>query len=761
MLRFSPVIFVILFPVISFAAGFSGGSIKGKVVTRDSKEILIGATVLLNNTSSGTVTGPDGEFILSGIEGGMYNLTVRFVGYKNQIKTDVLVTPNKVTNVIIEMVEDLYSTEDVTVNAGYFGDRGSLAINAVAFNTEEIKRSPGSANDVSRILMVLPSTAKVDDNSNDLAVRGGSPAENGFYIDNIPVPNINHFPNQGSTGGPIGLLNIDFIDNIDFYVSGFSSSFGDRLSSVVNIKFREGSKENYYGKAFISFAGYGVTAEGPVVKNKASFMVSASKSYLDLIVDAIGTGAAPRYSDVHFKSNYDISEKHKLSLLNLFGESSIEFDKQTAIDQKQKEYGKNWNYQNTTGMNWLGLWSNNFYSNTSLAYSVASFNADFMKVYDASKVLSAGNMEKNLTLRNVNFFKINNYNKIEFGAEFKNETGVFDYSYPSDTTSLGTINTPIDVSKNVVSNKTGAFLQYSSMLWEDFNINIGLRGDYYNLNKQTEVSPRIEIGYKLSPVAKININGGILYQQLPVILLSGDERYKSLPNLKSSYYGAGFEYLLTADTRLTLDVYNKDYSQMPLDPGDPARSVMEGGLFRTRFTRYTDLVSTGTGYTRGAELMIQKKMAEDLYGLISASYYRSRYRDYNGVWRDRIYDNKVILSAIGGYKLNREWEFSVRWTYGGGVPYTPFDETLSAQYNVGVLDQNQVNSKRQPAYHTLNFRVDRKYYFNNQYLNIYLSLMNAYNRKNVSQYVWNPIDRKVGTVYQWSVMPVFGLEYEM
>lgn len=756
--------FTFLFSIFSLsvlASSNAGGSIKGKVVSRDSREILIGATVKIQNTALGTVTDTEGNFTFSGIESGMYNLVISYVGYKNLVKSDLLVTPNRITNVTIELAEDIFETGDVTVNAGYFGDRGTGSINAVAFSSEEVKRSPGSVNDVSRILMVLPSTAKVADNANDLAVRGGSPAENGFYIDNIPVPNINHFPNQGSTGGPIGMLNIDFVDNVDFYASGFSSSFGDRLSSIVNIKFREGNREEYYAKTFISFAGYGVTAEGPFIKDKSSFLVSASKSYLDLIVDAIGTGAAPRYSDVHFKATYDISPKHKISLLNLFGESSIEFDKETAVEQGQKEYGKNSNFQNTAGATWSGIWNNDFYSNTSAAYSVLGFNADFLKVYDAARILLVENRERNITFRNVNFFRLNSKNKVEFGAEIKNETGIFDYAFPPDTNNQGGIDSPLNIQKTITSNNAGGFLQLNSIIFDKIFLTLGFRGDYYSLSKRTQFSPRFEIGYNLSPLSRITINGGILYQQLPLILLSGDDSYKTLANLRSQHYGAGYELLLTSDTRLTVEAYNKEYSNMPLEPEDPTNSVMEGGMFNTRFTRYNGLISSGKGYTRGIELILQKKMAEDLYGLISASYYRSRYMEYNGIWRDRIYDNKVIFSAIGGYKVNREWEFSVRWTYGGGIPYTPFDEALSAQYNTGIPDRARANEARMPDYHTLNLRIDRKFYFNNQYLNIYLSLLNAYNRKNIMMYNWNPIEGKSVAVEQWSLLPVFGLEYEI
>jgi hypothetical protein len=153
-------------------------------------------------------------------------------------------------------------------------------------------------------------------------------------------------------------------------------------------------------------------------------------------------------------------------------------------------------------------------------------------------------------------------------------------------------------------------------------------------------------------------------------------------------------------------------------------------------------------------------MATDLYGLIGASYFRSEYRDAFGVWRDRIYDNRFIFSAIGGYKPSGTWEFSARWTYAGGGPYTPFDEVLSSQARTGIIDQSRIMGSRYPAYHSLNLRVDKKFYFNAQYLGIYLSIWNAYNRENIAQYFWNETKNALDAQQQWSLLPVLGIEYE-
>ena len=218
--------------------------------------------------------------------------------------------------------------------------------------------------------------------------------------------------------------------------------------------------------------------------------------------------------------------------------------------------------------------------------------------------------------------------------------------------------------------------------------------------------------------------------------------------------------MLTENTMLTLEAYDKQYRNFPLEPNDPSLFVIDDGSFGSYYRVYRNLQDRGKASSRGIELLLQKKLAADFYGLVSASIFSSRYQDYNGVWRNRVYDNQFVFSAIGGYKPNNKWELSLRWNYAGGIPYTPFDVELSTQANAGVIDQTQILAQRQPDYHSLNIRVDRRFNFNNSSLIAYLSLWNAYNRKNISRYYWNTYTNELATAYQWSLIPIFGLEYE-
>jgi hypothetical protein len=315
------------------------GIIKGKVIDKETKTPIPGASVLIFGTRTGTNSDSDGNFTIRNVPIGDYTLHFNCIGYEPLAKTDIIVKPQRLTFVQASLKVSPVILNDVVVSGGYFVQQENAPTSAVNFSAEEIRRAPGSAGDVSRILMTLPSVAKLNDSYNSLIVRGGSPNENGFFVDNIEIPNINHYPTQGSSGGPIGLINVDFIEDADFSSGGFSSAYGDRLSSIMNLTFREGNRDEFDGQLDLAFAGLGFTGEGPIADGKASWLFSARRSYLDMLVDAIGTGVAPEYSDYQGKLVYDPSPHHKLTVLGVLGVDYISFDKNDSEDQGNNAYG--------------------------------------------------------------------------------------------------------------------------------------------------------------------------------------------------------------------------------------------------------------------------------------------------------------------------------------------------------------------------------------------------------------------------------------
>ena len=363
--------------------------------------------------------------------------------------------------------------------------------------------------------------------------------------------------------------------------------------------------------------------------------------------------------------------------------------------------------------------------------------------------------------RNVNYYRVGAAHRFEFGVEAKVLHSSYDTRYAAYTDPLGQPTPALRVDDFVTAAKVGSFVSYSWRPTSRFTLTPGLRLDHFTYTGQTHLSPRFSASYQLTARTSLNAATGLYHQDLPLVLLAQRESHKDLQTPRAVHAVAGLQHLLNDHTRLTVEVYQKTYDHFPLDPTQPALFIIDQLSYQTGgFQNHERLVDTGQASTRGVEVMVQKKLARKLYGHVSGAYFRSRYRDANGAWRDRVYDNQYLFTMEGGYKPSHKHEFSLRWIYAGGAPYTPFDEAASETLHRGVFDADRVNGERLPDYHALNLRYDRRFHFKRLTLIAYLSLWNAYGRRNVAAYDWNEVDNAPRTVEQWGTLPIFGLEFE-
>jgi hypothetical protein len=752
-------------------AGFAGiheipeenqksGIIKGTVIDGETKSFLPNVQVRLMGTPVSTSTDAEGSFVISDVAVGSYSLEFFCRLYITQSHPDVIVKSNRITYVHIELYLDhTAQNEEITVTASCFSN-SEQTLSTAAFSYEEIRRAAGSAGDVSRIISGLPSIARVNDMKNSLVVRGGSPSENAFYVDNIELPNINHYPSQGCSTGVIGLLNVDFIRDVQFYSGGFSPQYGDRLSSVMNISFREGNREEQNYQFDLSMMGVGAVAEGPFPNKKGSWMLSARRSYIDLLIKLMGSGVPVTWSDYQGKLTYDISPTNKLTFLGILGIDKSGTNKSDAVRDRESFFGGLDTTENTFGINWFTIWGSRAFSNTSISQNRIIFNYDSYKTVTEELQREGKNAEQILILRNVNYIRFNDTSELSLGLEAKHIITDYDYFLSEYIDVTGNRIPSVSRKIHESSDRYAAFFNYAWALFPKMGLNLGIRADYYSYGKNTHFSPRLSFSYNLSGRTSIDCAAGIFYQQLPLVLLLQNKDHKSLKDPVSYHYVLGIRHLLTASTQLTLEVYNKEYKDFPLNPAQPTLFIFDEATYGGFFSEYEHLVGKGKARSYGIEFMIQKKLLEKLYGVIGISYFRTRYRDFDEVWHNRIYDNHFIFSIEGGYKHNKYWEFGLKWNYAGGTPYTPFEIETSTAANSGIFDISHINTKRLPAYHTLNLRVDKRFYFGGSNLIVYISVWNVFNRKNVAAYYWNTIENKPDVLHQWGILPSIGAEFE-
>ncbi|MCB0731308.1 MAG: carboxypeptidase-like regulatory domain-containing protein [Ignavibacteriae bacterium] len=744
-----------------FAQNTPTGNLEGLVADASNKNSLIGVNIFILNKNSGTTSNEKGNYIFNDLPVGTYTIQFSYIGYEKVTKTDVIIRSKRTTYLNIEMLPSSVELNDVVVESGYFTEINDKPLGTANFSSEEIRRAPGSAGDVSRILFGLPSLAKVNDARNSLIVRGGSPIENSFYIDNIEIPNINHFPVEGSSDGPIGILNADFIEDVNFYSGGFSPIYGERLSSIMEISFREGSKDQFNSQLNLSMQGVGAAIEGPL-SDCGSYMASGSIAYLDLILDESETGGAiPHYGDGQTKIVYNLNDNNKLTLLEVFSWDQINLDYENAVKTDLTNiYGKTDGITNVAGLNWQFLWGKKGYSNTSISHTYFGYKRNYSETKSKKHLLENNSKEYNLKLRNVNFYKMDKSNSFEFGFEGIYNFSNFDVFYNTWEDHYGNPTPQLFVENKLNTSKLAIFAQHKMQLFNQCNLEYGGRIDYFQFNDHLNFSPRLSLSYELKNGITVSGSAGIFTQEIPVNFLIQNDNFKDLKTPTSNHFILGISKMLGESTRLSLEGYYKTYQNFPINPAQPNVFIFDQSMIDGVFLNHESLVDDGEAFSRGIELMIQKKLASDFYGMASTSYSKTRYKDLNGDWHDRIYDNVFNFNIEGGYIPNDEWEFKLRWIYAGGSPYTPFDIEKSTELNRGIWDLENINGKRLPDYHSLNIRVDKRFYFSSSSLIVYLSVWNAYGRENIAFYQWDEQKNTLGYQKQWSTMPVLGLDYK-
>ncbi len=736
------------------------GSITGRVVDAATKAPLESAAVTLDGTETGVLTSADGAFGIAGVAAGSYVVRVSRLGYAPVTLTDVIVSPGRGTQVVAELDVQALSVEGIVVNAGHFRVKQAQPVSSVLMNREEVRRAPGSVGDISRVLTSLPSMAQVSDNSNDLFVRGGSPFENGFYVDEIQIPNINHFPVAGATGGAIGLLNVDLIQDVNFSAGGFSAAYGDRLSSVVDIELREGSRERVQTQMDASFMGFGGTVEGPLAGGDGSYLFSVRNSFLDLMVDALGSsGVAPRYRDFQGKVTWDVTPRDRLGVLALGGSSSIAFTPEEAADEGYGAFGHQASDQATVGATWRRLWGDRGYSVLAVSGSGEWSDRRTFGVVEGDTLLFGDHSERAVRVRNVNRLITGTRSSLSVGFDVELESSKYAYATGAFEDRLGNPVSRTEVEHDWSDTRLGGFASHIWQVTPRFEATTGLRVERRGASGKVEFSPRFASALAVNDRLRLTGAAGMYRQRLPSYILAQDPAFEKLANPRALHVVGGMDYLLSPSTQLTVEAYLKKYDGLPLEVEDPTLFVVDDGTSQSGLRTYRTLVDEGQASSRGVEVLVQKRLTETFYGSASGSWFRTRYRDLDGEWRNRSWDNRWVATLVGGYRPSHAWEFSGRWSAGGGAPYTPFDMDASTELNSGVIDASRINALRHPAYHSLNLRVDHRTVLRGSSITTFLSVWNVYNRENVSQFYWNDVEGRPDAVNQWGLFPVIGMEW--
>ena len=219
------------------------GTLKGRVAEKINNKPIPFANIFIPELSVGVSSDFEGNYSIENIKPGIYNINFSFIGFETYTASEIIVNSNKPTIINAKLTESSTSLEEVEIKASPFGKSEESPVSKRNISATEIFRNPGGNRDISKVIQSLPGVASTVSFRNDIIIRGGAPNENRFYLDGIEVPNINHFATQGSSGGPVGMINVNFIREVDLYSGAFPANRGNSLSSVMEFKQVDGNSD--------------------------------------------------------------------------------------------------------------------------------------------------------------------------------------------------------------------------------------------------------------------------------------------------------------------------------------------------------------------------------------------------------------------------------------------------------------------------------------------------------------------------------------
>jgi len=730
------------------------GIVRGKVVNASSNEGLPLVKIQLLDQQIGAISSEDGSYEINGIAPGVYSFKASSPGFKDQIINEITVTNARSIDLDFFLEVLVIEQKEVTIRANRFQRNVESPLSLKSLNSTEIERLPGANRDVSKVIAALPGVASRATFRNDIIIRGGSPGENKFYLDGIEVPNINHFATQGSSGGPVGLLNVNFIREVDFYSGAFPANRANGLSSVISFKQKDGNKDGLITNFALGSSDAALTFDGPIGK-KVNFIFSARRSYLQFLFAALKLPILPTYNDFQYKVNVKLNDKNKISFIGLGAIDDFRLNttvNDNITDTVQREYNdfilgnlplqKQWNY--TLGINYSHssknsvqtiVLSRNMLNNTSSRYK------DFIET-EANKLQDYSSFEAENKLRMEHTYLNNGWKwNVGLGYEYAR---YFNSTFNKITVQGSPLT--IDFKSDLFMSKAAVFSQLSKGFFgEKVNLSLGIRSDISNyssgmMNPFNQLSPSFSINYRITPSFALNANVA-RYHQLPSYTImgyrdmAGDLVNKSnnLTYIQADHFVFGAEYLTKLNSRFTLEGFFKKYDKYPFSIKDSISLANVGSDFG--IVGNEAVSSNSKGRTYGAEFLYQQKLFKGFYAILAYTFVVSEFKDKNNLYVPTAWDSKNIVSFTGGKRFKKGWEVGFRWLFSGGSPYTPYDvetSTLKQNWDIngfGILDYNALNTKRESSFHQLNVRVDKKLFLNRMNLNFYLDIQNAYGFK--------------------------------
>lgn len=784
-------VFISLCIISLHAQAQSTQTIRGRIVDEVDNTPLIGVNVIVVGTTDsplGSTTDADGHYRIEHVPVGRQTIKVTYIGYEEQTVANIVVTAGKEVVLNFGLTESVSELNEVVIVADTKEDKTATnndlaVVSARSFNVDDTKRYAGALGDPSRMAANFAGVVGGNDSRNDIVVRGNSPTGMLWQLEGLNIPNPNHFGALVSTGGPVSILNNNNLDKSDFMTSAFPAQYGNATAGVFDLKLRDGNNQTREFMGQIGFNGFEFGAEGPFSKtSKASYILNYRYSTL-AVFQALGiefgTGSnTPLYQDLNFKVSVPISKKSKITAFGIGGNSEVDLlGSKADLNEDSDLYGSenqdSYPRYNTriAGLTYETNISLSTFLKVTAGYSSTSeyFYSDSLVRNDENEVVAS--YRRAGADFNTKKYSLNLYSRTKFNSKNSLTSG-----FTADALSFDLFSQDIyanlnrDTVRLDIEDNTTLYQFYTTWKHRFSNklaLTTGLHGQYYNLNAQFALEPRVSLQYVFDGNRSLSIGYG-LHNQIQNITTSyvqtktpaGESLLtnKDLDFSTSNHFVMTYDWNISNDLRFKAEAYYQELSNIPVEPGSTSFSALNTG---SSFAPSDEdsLVSQGTGRNIGVELTLERFFNQGYYFLITSSLFDSNYKGSDGIERNTAFNTQYVLNALAG----KEWELgssgnifslNLKLTTIGGKYLTPIDFEKSQQFGRTIYKESEAFTQKQDAY----FRADIKLSYRKEYvkstLEVSLDLQNVLNTKNIFSQSYNPRTNAIVTQYQQSFFPV-------
>ncbi|SHJ53385.1 TonB-dependent receptor [Aquimarina spongiae] len=789
---------VLLISILTMTSSIAQtGVIKGLVIDKQSESPLVGATVELLNSEqvNGVITDIDGYFTLEKVPFGRQSIRVSYIGFESITIPNIVVTSGKEAVINVALIESFDQLDEVIITSETNKAQAINKLTSVSarqFGLEEVTRFSGGRSDVGRLAANFAGVSAPDDSRNDIVIRGNSPVGLLWRLEGVPIPSPNHYSTLGTTGGPVSALNPNLLKNSDFITSAFPAEYGNAIGGVFDLGFRKGNLDEYEFSGQVGiFTGVEAMAEGPLGKNKGSFLVAGRYSLVSILgVGAGGTSATPNYYDISFNIDSGKGKLGSLSLFGILGNSDIEF-LGDDIDEDDLFAAEDENTFVDSGFGVVGLkhqinLGKNSFLRTIAAgsFSINDFIADRFIDKDTPeeriiRYTEADNTETRYTFSTLINTKLSRKATLRTGILLENfqiEALERDRLEQPDNDGDGDPDlftfTDIDENLSIVQ----PYVQGQLRLTEKLTLNAGLHGQYSTLNEQFVLEPRAGLSYKAGQNHRISFGYGLHHQpvSLPLLFLNEEingelvQSNVDLDFVRSNHFVLGYDARLGNNWRSKVEVYYQSIDNAAVEPFPSSySSLTEGADFGFQNDRVS-LVNEGTGYNQGIELTLEKFFSDGYYGLLTTSFFESKYEGSDGIERNTPFNNGYVLNLLAGkeFKMGVSGKnvlfFDTKLTLSGGRYFTPVNLEASQQAGFEVLREDLAFSEQNDDYFRLDVKLGYKINSRSKKRShqFYVDLQNVTNNENIFVRRYNRLTNRVDQVDQIGFFPDFGYRFQ-